>query len=127
MTTDTRNNSNGRVAAEDLLHTMSPGNRSRIFVSPGKDTLELLMRTVFKDESQAAAAVLLYDKCVKYNFARGLDDLRAYLAAKCSLQGRSTALALMAETGVVAPGVLSDDKTIKKAWQRNKQKPDTDN
>lgn len=103
---DLENSGNGKVAAQDLLHTFMPHGKSRIFVHPGKDVLELLMRTVFASEDQAIAAVMLYDKCMKYNFKRGLEDLKALLAARCSIGGRSTSLALMAETGVVAPGVL---------------------
>jgi hypothetical protein len=106
-------NGSDKLAAENLLHTFTPGSRSRVFVNPGKgEVLELLMRTVFRNEQQAVAAVLLYDKCVKYAFQRGQDDLKSLLAARCSVEGRSTALALMAETGVVAPSVLSKEKMI---------------
>ena len=99
---------NKALAAADLIHMGGSHRSTEIFVNPGKrtDPLELLMRTVFKNEKQAIAAVLLYSKCAKYGFQRGIDDLMALCAAKCSIDGRSTALALMAETGAVAPGVL---------------------
>ena len=97
------------MAAEELLHTFGGGSKTRVFVSPGKDVLELFMRTIFDNREQMVAAIMLYDKCRRFNFQRGLDDLKAFLAAQCSVQGRSTALALMAETGVVAPGILAKD------------------
>ncbi len=111
----------GKVAAEDLLHTFGGGNKTRVFVSPGKDVLELLMRTVFQDEHQAVAAVILYDKCQRYNLKRGMEDLKAFLAARCSIQGRSTALALMAETGVVAPGVLTKGGDMRTLMRKGRQ------
>jgi len=103
-----KGSSNGKLAVEELLHVMPGHSRSRIFVSPGKDVLELLMRTNFKDDKEANTAVLLFSKCMKYSHTRGLEDLKAWLAAKCSIKGRSTNLALMAETGVVAPSILRD-------------------
>jgi len=117
----------GKLAAEDLLHTFGGHSRTRVFVTPGKDVLELLMRTVFDSKEQAVAAVLLYDKCQRFNFVRGLDDLKAYLAAMCSVQGRSTALALMAETGVVAPGILAKDLVDQRALKKKgvQQKDET--
>lgn len=115
----------GTVASSDLLHVFPSAGKSRIFVNPGKDVLELLMRTVFKDDREATAAVMLFSKCQKYGFQRGLGDLKAWLAAKCSVQGRSTAMALMAETGVVAPSVLqaSGNKMMKRGVknERNSQ------
>ncbi len=121
MVTQNRNvagKGDGKLAAEDLLQTFGSHSKTRVFVSPGKDLLELLMRTVFKNEEQAVAAVLLYDKCQRFNFTRGLDDLKAYLAAMCSVQGRSTSLALMAETGVVAPGILAKDLFDQRALKK---------
>jgi len=112
----------GKVAAEDLLHTFGGGSNTRVFVSPGKDVLELLMRTVFQDEHQAVAAVILYDKCQRYKLERGMEDLKAFLAAKCSIQGRSTALALMAETGVVAPGVLVKNGDMRTLMRKGRQR-----
>jgi len=119
----TRFSHDGKLAIEDLLHTMPGHSRSRIFVSPGKDVLELLMRTVFKDSKEANLAVLLYSKCMKYNHHRGLEDLKAWLAAKCSVKGRSTNLALMAETGVVAPSVLRDgaETFVKRRDKKNER------
>lgn len=116
--------STSQVASSDLLHVFPSAGKSRIFVNPGKDVLELLMRTVFKDDREATAAVMLFSKCQKYNFQRGMDDLKAWLAAKCSVQGRSTAMALMAETGVVAPSVLqASSKQMKRgvANERNER------
>lgn len=110
----------GRLAAEDLLHTFGGGSKTRVFVSPGKDVLELLMRTVFQDEHQAVAAVILYDKCQRYKLKRGMEDLKAFLAAKCSIQGRSTNLALMAETGIIAPGVLAKDHDLRVLKRKGK-------
>lgn len=113
-----------RMAAEDLLHTFGGGSKTRVFVSPGKDVLELFMRTVFDNREQMVAAIMLYDKCRRFNFQRGLDDLKAFLAAQCSVQGRSSALALMAETGVVVPGLFTkehiDMKTLKKKGAQQK-------
>ena len=112
----------GKVAAEDLLHTFGGGSKTRVFVSPGKDVLELLMRTVFQDEHQAVAAVILYDKCQRYGLKRGIEDLKACLAARCSIQGRSTALALMAETGVLAPGVLAKNGDMRTLMRKGRQR-----
>jgi len=118
---------NGKLAVEGLLHTFGGGSKTRVFVSPGKEVLELLMRTVFHDERQAMNAVMLYDKCLRYNHRRGIEDLKALLAARCSIQGRSTALALMAEIGILSPGVLvkgEDQRTLKrKVRQRDDDKP----
>ena len=117
------------LAVEELLHTFGGGSKTRIFVSPGKDLLELFMRTVFDNREQMVAAIMLYDKCRRFNFQRGMDDLKAFLAAQCSVQGRSTALALMAETGVLAPGILAKDhmdmKTLKRkgAQEKNEAVP----
>jgi hypothetical protein len=117
-------NGHDRLAAEELLHTFGGGSKTRIFVSPGKDLLELLMRTVFDNREQMVAAIMLYDKCRRFNFQRGMDDLKAFLAAQCSVQGRSTALALMAETGVLATGILAKDhmdmKTLKRKGAQQK-------
>lgn len=118
-----------KLAGEGLIHMGGSHHSSEIFVNPGKraDPLELLMRTVFKNDKQATGAVLLYSKCKKFKFQRGIDDLMALCAARCSVDGRSTALALMAETGAVAPGVLealskgvsaSSSKEIKRAAKR---------
>ncbi len=114
----------GRLAAEDLLHTMGGGSKTRVFVSPGKDVLELLMRTVFHDEHQAVSAVMLYDKCQHYKLTRGMEDLKALLAAKCSIQGRSTNLALMAECGIIAPGVLAKDHDLRVLKRKGKGEQD---
>ena len=114
----------GRLAAEDLLHSFGGGSKTRVFVSPGKDVLELLMRTVFQDEHQAVAAVVLFDKCQRYGLKRGMDDLKAFLAARCSIQGRSTALALMAETGIIAPGVLAKDHDLRVLRRKGKAEQD---
>lgn len=113
-----------RLAAEDLLHSFGGGSKTRVFVSPGKDVLELLMRTVFQDEHQAVAAVILFDKCQRYGLKRGMEDLKAFLAAKCSIQGRSTALALMAETGIIAPGVLVKDHDLRVLKRKGKAEQD---
>ena len=114
----------GRLAAEDLLHSFGGGSKTRVFVSPGKDVLELLMRTVFQDEHQAVAAVVLYDKCQRYGLKRSMEDLKAFLAARCSIQGRSTALALMAETGIIAPGVLAKDHDLRVLRRKGKAEQD---
>jgi len=115
---------NGKLAVEGLLHSFGSGSKTRVFVSPGKEVLELLMRTVFQDERQAMAAVMLYDKCLRYNHRRGIEDLKALLAARCSIQGRSTALALMAETGLIAPGVLAKDGDPRILKRKMRQKDD---
>lgn len=114
----------GKVAAEDLLTTYGGGSKTRPFISPGKDVLELLMRTNFRDDDQAVAAVLLYDKCLRYDLELGLEDLKAYLAAKCSVQGRSTLLALMASTGVIAPGMLSKGNDMRTFTRKERQRDD---
>lgn len=118
---------NGKVAAEDLLTTLGTGNKTYIFVNPGKNILELMMRTYFKDEDQAMAAVMLFEKCEEFNLQQGQDDLMALLAARCSVKGRSTHLALMAETGVLAPGVLvpgtRDVRTLHRKPEKEHEKP----
>lgn len=122
-----RSRGNGKLAEEGLLHTFGGGSKTRVFVSPGKDTLELAMRTVFDDDRQLMATVMLYNKCIRFNIERGIEDLKVLMAMKCSKQGRSTALALMAETGILAPGVLvkgGDQHTLKrKGRQRDEDKP----
>lgn len=121
------NNGHDRLAAHDLIHAMGSGNSAHTFVKPGKDTLELLMRTVFDTERQARQVVLLYSKCVKYQFEEGLADLRALLAAKCSVKGRSRFEALMAEIKVLAPSLytnttMSDRQYRQWEKQHRKQK-----
>lgn len=115
---------NGKLAAENLIHNFGGGSKTRIFVSPGKEILELLMRTVFLDERQAMSAVMLYDKCLRYNHRRGIEDLKALLAARCSIQGRSTALALMAEIGILSPGVLAKDGDLRALKRKGRQRDD---
>ncbi|MDD5095173.1 MAG: hypothetical protein PHV74_12480 [Dehalococcoidia bacterium] len=126
------NNGHDRLAAQDLIHAMGSGDKAHTFVKPGKDTLELLMRTVFENERQARQVVLLYSKLVKYGFEDGLADLRALLAAKCSVKGRSRMEALMAEIQVLAPSLYTNttmnDRQYK-AWekqQHQKQKAQYD-
>jgi len=118
---------NGKLATEDLIHTFGGGSKTRVFVSPGKDTLELAMRTVFDDERQLMAAVVLYHKCRRFGIERGIEDLKVLMAMRCSKQGRSTAFALMAETGLIAAGVLAkdgDQRILKrKVRQRDDDKP----
>jgi len=134
MFTDTDSNSNstnGRVdefAASSLLQQGPGHSASAMFVKPGKDSLELLMRTVLEDDRQATAVVLLYSKCKKYNFQRGIDDLMAWMAAKCSVKGRSTLLALQAETQILAPSLLngSGHDQIKKRGRREERDQDND-
>ena len=127
MPTDQQLKSNGnqRLAAEGLIHAMGQGNKAYTFVKPGDNTLELLMRTVFDTEKQARQVVLLYSKLVKYGFTEGLEDLKALLAAKCSVKGRSRMEALMAEIQVLAPslynGVAMDDRQFK-AWEKRQKK-----
>ena len=113
----------GKWIGETLLSPVMGGhNPAKVFTEPGDEALDLFMRTVFKDEKQATAAILLYSKCKKYKFQRGIDDLMALCAAKCSIEGRSTAMALMAQTNVVAPGYL--ENRSKGIWQRgNKRQP----
>ena len=110
----------GETAMSGVLGGHNP---AKVFTEPGDDAIELLMRTVFKDEKQATAAILLYSKCKKYGFQRGIDDLRALCAARCSIQGRSSAMALQALTGVVAPGYLEgESKGIFQKGRTNKPK-----
>ena len=93
-------------AAAGLLQQGPGHSSSAMFIKPGNDSLELLMRTVFENDQQATAVVLLYSKCKKYKYQRGIDDLMALMAAKCSVKGRSTLLALQAETQILAPSLL---------------------
>jgi|GEM_PF-2117208 len=100
-------NGYGKWPGETAMSGVLGGNNpSKVFTEPGDDLEELLMRTVFRDQKQATATILLYSKCKKFNFQRGLDDLRAFCSALCSIEGRSTAMALQGVTGVVAPGYL---------------------
>jgi len=125
--TQGKSSGNGKLAEEGLLNTFGGGSKTRVFVSPGKDILELAMRTVFDDDRQIMAAVMLYNKCHRFGIDRGLEDLKVLMAMKCSKQGRSTALALMAEIGILSPGVLTkgdDMRTLKrKGRQRDDDKP----
>ncbi len=106
--TKEKQNGNNRLAAQDLIHpSMGGGDKAHTFVKPGKDALELLMRTVFITERQAKQFVMLYSKLVKYGFDDGINDLRALMAAKCSVGGRSRIEALMAAIEVLAPSLYT--------------------
>jgi len=115
-------------AAASLLQQGPGHSSSAMFIKPGNDSLELLMRTVFQNEEQATSVVLLYSKCKKYGYQRGIDDLMALMASKCSVKGRSTLLALQAETQILAPSLLGGAGKDQQTSPRrgNKRQDDTE-
>lgn len=71
----------------------------RELTHPGKDVLELLMRTTFDTEDEINAAVLYYHKCEEFKDEDGKRLLLSKLAAKPSLAGRSRDQLLQALVG----------------------------
>ncbi len=123
-----KHNGHDRLAAQDLIHAMAGGSdKAHTFVKPGKDALELLMRTVFRNERQARQVVLLYSKLVKYDFQDGIDDLRALMAANCSIGGRSRMEALMAAIEVLAPSLYTGGSNIDKQYKNLRAQQQAEN
>lgn len=108
-TDDIQSSNNGQrpiLASDRLITTVGGTNYASIFVRPGQNTEDLLMRTFLRDERQAIHYVRFLSKCNKYGFERGKQDLRNLAAAKCSIQGRSTAFALMGIVQAISPEAL---------------------
>jgi len=77
----------------------------RYFVEPGKEAVELFMRTVFRNEGEASNAVLYLAQCEEFGIEEGKKMLKNYLASRPSVGGRSRKELTMVGTGILAPGL----------------------
>ncbi len=84
---------------------VSPEQQSAMkeLVDPGKDVVDLFMRTAFKNQQEQRAAVLFLHKCNKYDIKKGKDLLLSYLASAPSVGGERAKMLLMAITGYLDP------------------------
>lgn len=78
-------------------------NAMKELIEPGKDVVDLFMRTAFKNQSEQRAAVLFLHKVDKYGIKKGKDLLLSYLASAPSIGGERAKMLLMAITGYLDP------------------------
>jgi len=102
---------------EEVQHDSQMPNVGRDFVHPGKNSQELLMRTILKDRREANAVVLLRAKFQEFEMTTAEDEemLKDLLAALCSIGGISRKELLMCITQIVAPSLYGQK------WQPNKK------
>jgi len=85
--------------AENVFKDQEMPSAFKELTHPGKDVLELLMRTTFDSEDEINAAILYYHKCEEFRDEDGKRLLLSKLAAKPSLGGKSRDQLLQALTG----------------------------
>lgn len=89
---------------EGLASEMGFPNAAKLLVEPGKDALELIMRTVLKDENEANDAVMFYHKLKKFDLlSEYLETLLAWLASRVAIKGLARLDFLQANVGILAP------------------------
>ncbi len=75
----------------------------KYFVEPGKDTLDLLMRTILDPNEVKLVTMLLHDYQL-YKDQEGLDLVETFLAARCAETGQSQRNLLMGMTSMIIQG-----------------------
>jgi len=88
---------------ENMLGNANMPSIAKEFVHPGNDTGELLMRSIFKNERQANAAVEYYARCVEFNDQKGQGKLLNWLASRPSINGIARKELAQVLTGKVLP------------------------
>lgn len=71
----------------------------KMFVDPGENIDDLLMRAEFADDEQAMAAVRHAAKCADFHDKVGTDELHHAIAARVSIKGRRVDILLKGVTG----------------------------
>lgn len=124
-TSQNKNNGNNRpqlpseAFMNSLVSTSEMPSVFRELLHPGKDPVELLMRTIIPDESKANAAVLLLHRIQEFDLGKPIEDLVLMKLASFSGQkGMARREAVMAATGVIS-SALYDLKP--KAQKEDKQ------
>lgn len=104
---------------ENLAQPQQFPNALKDFTHPGKDPRELLMRTIFKDEREANAAVLYYSKCIEFGLKEETEIFLNWLASRPSIKGISRRELLMGATNIVAPSLYPGISTFGRHGQKN--------
>jgi len=73
----------------DLMKPMENPSIGRELVHPGKDALDISMRTVLKDRDEAKIVNTLLSWCREFDFPEGLEDIKGQLALYNSVGGYS--------------------------------------
>lgn len=77
------------------------------FITAGKNFVEALGRTTFRDPNQAVSVTLYYAQMSLWNkegkFNREIQDLTNFLNAQNAIGGYNKSLAAMCETGIYLP------------------------
>lgn len=89
---------------EGLMSNVELPNVAKELVHPGKDPLELLMRTVLKDPAEANDAVMFLHKLKKFDLLEEYRELiLGWLASRVAIKGVGRLDYLQASIGILAP------------------------
>lgn len=91
----------GGASFEEALQDVNLPSAYKDLVHPGDNIKDLLMRTCFKDEEQADAAIEYYARCVEFEDQEGKDKLLWKLASAVSVDGRARKELIMAMAGLM--------------------------
>lgn len=87
----------------DVFSTPQFSSAIKELVHPGKDVIELLMRTVLSDVNEARDLALTLQKCKEFRMEKEMDLLLFLLAARTSVGGKARSELLMGLTGTYYP------------------------
>lgn len=105
-----------------LVSTSEMPSVFRELLHPGKDPVELLMRTIIPDEAKANAAVLLLHRIQEFELGKDFENLVLMkLASFSGLKGMARREAVMAATGVIS-SALYDLKNQKQKEDKQERR-----
>ncbi len=126
-----KNKSNGnrpQLPSEQFMNSLVSNSEMpsvfRELLHPGKDPVELLMRTILPDEAKANAAVLLLHRIQEFKLGPDIERLVLMkIASFAAIKGMSRREAVMAATGVIS-SALYDLKYKKQKEDKQERRED---
>ena len=112
---------------ENIMKQMDQPSVGRELVHPGKDALDISMRTVLKDRDESKLIMQLMSWCREFDFPEGIEDIKTQMALYNSVGGYARDQFIQAITQTYRGTTYKGEKEYHKSNYRKDDEDKKDN